>query len=83
MKNPALLPEGADVVQAAALVNPDMSSRWVARYRCQYFRASFSAIMLGAAFFVRNRHLQVAYLVAGKVIDSARIKEALESVSVG
>ena len=80
-KNFAPLPEGADPVQAAALVNPGMSSWMALRYRCQNLPANFSVLVMGATALSGTMAVQLArFLGAGKVIGCARNEEALKIV---
>ena len=80
-KNSSLLPEGADPVQAAALVNPGMSSWMALRHRCQNLPSKFSLLIMGATSLSGTMAVQLArFLGAEKVIGCARNEEALRAV---
>lgn len=78
VRRSVVLPDGLDPVQAAAAMNPAMSS-WVALRRRIDFRPGQSVLVLGATGSAGRLAVEVATLLgAGSVIAAARDPERLD-----
>jgi NADPH:quinone reductase-like Zn-dependent oxidoreductase len=75
------LPEGTDVMQVAATMNPAMSS-WVALRRRVPLEVGQSVLVLGATGNAGQMAVQIAkHLGAGRVVGSGRDRDRLEVVA--
>jgi NADPH:quinone reductase-like Zn-dependent oxidoreductase len=77
------LPDGADVLQVAAIMNPAMSS-WVALRRRVPLQRGQSVLVLGATGNAGQMAVQIAkHLGAGRVVGAGRDRDRLEAVAAG
>ncbi len=84
LRRAVALPDGVDVVQIAAAMNPAMSS-WVALRRRVPLQAGQSLLVLGATGNAGQMAVQVASrLGAGRIVGAGRDRERLDAlVAVG
>ena len=77
------LPEGVDPVQAAALVNPSLSSWMAMRTRTAELPANFSVVVMGATSASGTIAIELARVLgAGRVVGVARSEEKLAALDL-
>lgn len=77
------LPEGVDPVQAAAFLNPGLSSWMALKMRAEKLPANFTVLIMGATSASGTIAIPLARAFgAGKVIGCARNVEALEKLGL-
>lgn len=77
------LPKGLDPVQAAALVNPAMSSWMALKARCENLPPDFKILIMGATSASGRLAVSLArHLGASKVFGSGRNEESLKEVGL-
>ena len=77
------LPEGADLTQVAANVNPGMSSWMALTQRCEGLKPGFSVFIMGVTSASGKVAVSFArHLGAGKIIGLARNAKAMEDMGL-
>ena len=77
------LPEGADLLQVAAGVNPGMSSWMALTQRCEGLEPGFSVFVMGVTSASGKVAVSLArHLGAGKIIGLARNEKAMQDMGL-